>query len=176
MADLKVAEAKERLGRQIFSEAWVVALNDWDLAQQYKKGLTRDPAAEEAHAKLIRCDRQGGEVGRWLENRGFNTLEEYLDGSRFEAEFKKAFGCASAPNRRGPKPKQFRAQVDEHLSDLFEHHSDLSPDDPKWQKQAQVETAVADYCESNGWTVAESTIRRWVSEFLERRKKDRQGS
>jgi hypothetical protein len=107
MTDLKVDEAKERVGRQMFGDAWVANMpkNEWDLAQEYKGGLTRDLAAEEAHAKLKRCERQGGEVGEWFENRGFNTTKEYLDRTRFEAVFKKVFRRPSTDHEMSPRDR-----------------------------------------------------------------------
>jgi hypothetical protein len=95
MTDLMtVSEAKEIVGCAMFGDDWVAEItkNEWDLAQQYKKGLTRDPAAEEAHAKWKRADRQGSKVGEWLEDRGFNTTKEYLNRPRLDAVFAKAFG------------------------------------------------------------------------------------
>jgi hypothetical protein len=87
-------EAKETVGREIFGDAWVAEITEieWELAQRYKKGLTTDPAAEEAHAKLKRADRQGGTVGEWFENRGFNTTKEYFDRPQYEAAVAAAFG------------------------------------------------------------------------------------
>jgi hypothetical protein len=86
-----------------------------------------------------------------------------------------ASGPASSPERRGRKPKLFWRDVDKHIFDLFDHHSELSPDDPEWQTQADVERAVSSYCELKGWAASESTIRRHVGQFLEQRKKGRQG-
>jgi hypothetical protein len=107
MANLKVEEAKERVGRELFGDAWVTEMPkpEWDLAQQYKNGLTKETAAEEAHAKLKRMERQGGKVGEWFEDRGFNTTKEYLDDSRFEAVFAKEFGRPSTDHQMSPRDK-----------------------------------------------------------------------
>jgi hypothetical protein len=112
MADLKVSEAKKRVARELWGDAWVaeMPIGEWYLAQQYKHGLTAfvagltlAPAVEEAYAKLKRMERQGDELGRWFEDRGFDTTKEYLDGERFEAEFVKAFGCASTDDAMPPR-------------------------------------------------------------------------
>jgi hypothetical protein len=112
MADLKVSEAKKRVARELWGDAWVAEMpkGEWYLAQQYKRGLTDHlaglmlaPAVEEAYAKLKRMERQGDELGNWFEDRGFDTTKEYLDGERFEAEFVRAFGHASTDDALPPR-------------------------------------------------------------------------
>ncbi|SRR5579871_1601880 len=60
---------------------------------------------------------------------------------------------------RGRKPKEFWPQVEDHIKGLFEHHGPLSPDDPGWQTQADVERAILKFITDKGWSASESTIR-----------------
>jgi hypothetical protein len=68
--------------------------------------------------------------------------------------------------RRGHKPKSFWPDVERHIKKKFEHHGPLSPDDPEWSRQADVERAITECIEGNGWSAAESTIRNYAAELI----------
>jgi hypothetical protein len=57
--------------------------------------------------------------------------------------------------------------VKKFVFELLEHHGLPSPDDPELLNNAALERLVASFCQVNGWHPAESTVRRYVVEFVE---------
>jgi hypothetical protein len=56
-----------------------------------------------------------------------------------------------------------------HIAKLFEHHGILSPDDPDWSCQADVERSIGEFFSRTiGREPAISTIRERVKEMIER--------
>lgn len=73
-------------------------------------------------------------------------------------------------SRRGPKARYDWSQFYDHMASLFEHNGYLSPDDPDWHRQSQVETAMVEWCEKSwGVSPGESTIRTKVSAAIDGR-------
>jgi hypothetical protein len=75
-------------------------------------------------------------------------------------------GVSPTQKKRGAPPKSFRAKARAHVFAQLDHHDLPSPDDPDWLNQAAVEKDLTKFCERNGWSAAESTIRTYVVEFI----------
>ena len=69
--------------------------------------------------------------------------------------------------RGGRKPVYDWAVVFDHVKSLFEHHGPLSPDDPDWSCQADVERAMQKFCLNRfGREPAVSTVREKAQKFI----------
>jgi len=69
--------------------------------------------------------------------------------------------------RSGRKPKYDWAAARAHIMDQFEHHGPLSPDDPDWSCQADVEKAIkAFFVDTIRQEPATSTVREKAREFI----------
>jgi hypothetical protein len=75
-------------------------------------------------------------------------------------------GVSPSQKRRGGQPKPFWAEAKDHVFDRLDHHGLPSPDDPVWSNQAAVEKDLNTFLSKKGWSVAESTIRKYVVEFI----------
>jgi hypothetical protein len=89
------------------------------------------------------------------------------DGPSFVAWLRSLVLPMLAQERRGPKGIYDWAAIKAEFDRLMEYNGALSPDDPTWKVQADVERAVSDFC-SNSWdrSPSESLIRQHVSEWL----------
>lgn len=77
---------------------------------------------------------------------------------------------ASDPSRGGRKPTYDWAAAEEHVERLFQHHGSLSPDDPTWSTQADVERAILKYFKDGiGKEPAPSLARKKAKEIIGRR-------
>jgi hypothetical protein len=78
--------------------------------------------------------------------------------------------------RVGRSPKlDWNGAVKRHVFELFDYHGCLSPHDPEWSIQADVERAVADFLDKSGWEAGESTIRKHTAKFISEWKAQREG-
>jgi hypothetical protein len=82
-------------------------------------------------------------------------------------------GTKALLGKKGRKPKIDWQMVDAAMTGLMELHGEFSLDDPDWNSQACLERAVGDYIDKKfgeNAIRAESTIRKHVAAFLEKRK------
>lgn len=98
----------------------------------------------------------------------------------FEQKSADAFLLKFAPMAEVPRLKASRrgrrAMYDwegcyKELDQKFEHHGDLSDDDPDWNAQADVEKVAAQFFSDKGGSPATSTVREHVVKYLAKRSK-----
>jgi hypothetical protein len=75
-------------------------------------------------------------------------------------------GVSPSQKRRGAQPKPFWAEARDHVFDRLDHHGLPTPEDPDWSNQAAVEKDLDTFLSNKGQSVAESTIRKYVVEFI----------
>jgi hypothetical protein len=102
----------------------------------------------------------------FLRNHDELTLEMVTDSERDYLWETYAKGVSPSQKRRGGQPKPFWAEAKDHVFDRLDHHGLPSPDDPVWSNQAAVEKDLNTFLSKKGWSVAESTIRKYVVEFI----------
>jgi hypothetical protein len=68
--------------------------------------------------------------------------------------------------RRGRKPKLNKQTITDKVFELMNHHGEFVPEDEKWNCQARLEGAVAEYLSQQEISLATSTIRLQVSSAL----------
>ena len=79
---------------------------------------------------------------------------------------------AASVQRRGRHTQYDWGSCFAHLDKLFEHHGELSDDDPEWKVQADVERAVSAFFEEKfGQSPSESRVRDKVLEYFEGRQR-----
>ena len=73
----------------------------------------------------------------------------------------------SSRRKPGRKEKYDWAAARSHITYLFSHHGPLSPDDPEWSSQADIERAIkAFFYKEIGVEPATSTVREKAKEFI----------
>jgi hypothetical protein len=90
----------------------------------------------------------------------------FFNEKNFENWLRIVSGGDGAHPRRGRKPLYNRARIRELVFEKMDHHGDLSPDDPEWKSQADLERAIADELAKSGLTPATSTLRDSIREPL----------
>jgi hypothetical protein len=81
---------------------------------------------------------------------------------------------APTPHPGGRPPVVDWKMVGEEVFRLMNHHNEFSDDDPEWNAQARLESAIADFCETTfGIRPGETTIREHIREPLERWRRSR---
>ena len=67
----------------------------------------------------------------------------------------------------GPKPDFDWEKIEAKCYELMDYHDDFTPDDPDWDCQARLETALLDFCQQTwGREPGASTLRRKLPEWL----------
>ena len=80
-----------------------------------------------------------------------------------------------APQKRGRKPAYDWAMIETEALRLMDHHGEFSPDDPDWNAQARLESAVLEFCarkwdEEPSKTQLRSHIRDWLTNWRNKEK------
>jgi hypothetical protein len=120
---------------------------------------------------------------RYFEARTFNPKwrdlkirSQQLIGAIFGAEAANKIAATLVPDqpedrphraKPGPKPDFELGEIEAKCYDLMDHNGDFTPDDPDWDCQARLETALMKFCqETRGREPGASTLREKLPEWL----------
>ena len=90
------------------------------------------------------------------------------------ADVLKLWPAPAIAAKRGRKAAFDWIAIERKVVELMDHHGEFSPDDPEWNAQARLETAIIEWCEIQfGITPATATLRPKLAKALKKWRKNK---